>query len=104
MDARYFIKLEDNKVKCTLCPHNCIIQENKEGICKVRKNESGKLISQNYGVVSSIGFDPVEKKPLYHFYPGSEILSIGSLGCNLKCKFCQNWQISQSSIDDCVYL
>lgn len=100
MDAKFYLKLENNEVKCTLCPHNCIIRDGKEGICNVRKNESGTLITKNYGIISSIGFDPIEKKPLYHFYPGSEILSVGSLGCNLKCKFCQNWQISQSGIDD----
>ena len=100
MEAGFYIPTEENKVKCELCPHNCVISTDNYGICNVRKNENGKLITSNYGVVSSIGFDPIEKKPLYHFYPGSEILSIGSLGCNLKCKFCQNWQISQCSIED----
>jgi len=100
MEALFYKKLENNKVQCLLCPHNCIIKEDHFGVCKVRTNDSGVLISQNYGVISSIGFDPIEKKPLYHFYPGSEILSIGSVGCNLKCKFCQNWEISQTSVDD----
>jgi len=100
MQALFYHKLENNKVQCRLCPHNCIISENKSGICRVRTNKKGDLISENYGVVSSIGFDPIEKKPLYHFYPGNEILSIGSLGCNLKCKFCQNWQISQCGVND----
>lgn len=100
MEALYYHKVDDDKIKCKLCPHNCIIKKNESGICKVRKNKNGKLISENYGVVSSIGFDPIEKKPLYHFYPGSEILSIGSLGCNLQCEFCQNWQISQTSVED----
>lgn len=102
MKASYYTKLDSNRVQCELCPHNCIISKDKYGICKVRKNESGNLITKNYGVVSSIGFDPIEKKPLYHFYPGLEILSVGSLGCNLKCKFCQNWQISQTSVDDFI--
>ncbi|HRW62210.1 MAG TPA: AmmeMemoRadiSam system radical SAM enzyme [Bacteroidales bacterium] len=100
MLASYYQKLEKNKVQCKLCPHNCIISENKSGICKVRSNIKGDLISENYGIISSMGFDPIEKKPLYHFYPGNEILSIGSFGCNLKCAFCQNWQISQCGVND----
>lgn len=96
MEARYYIKLDNRNVQCELCPHNCIIQDDKSGICNVRTNDSGILLTKNYGKISSIGFDPIEKKPLYHFYPGSDILSIGSLGCNLKCQFCQNWEISQT--------
>ncbi len=98
MEALFYHKIDDEKVKCVLCPHNCIVNNGKSGICKVRVNTNGILISENYGIVSSIGFDPIEKKPLYHFYPGTEILSIGSLGCNLQCEFCQNWQISQTSV------
>ena len=78
-----------------LCPHQCILHEGKTGICGVRQNIGGKIRSKNYGLISGFALDPIEKKPLYHFYPGSKILSIGSLGCNLKCNFCQNWQISQ---------
>ena len=100
MEARFYSHLEDDKIICELCPHKCIISKNESGICKVRLNQNNKLISKNYGVISSIGFDPIEKKPLYHFYPGSEILSIGSLGCNLQCNFCQNWQISQTSVEN----
>lgn len=99
MEAQFYHKISDNKVICELCPHNCIIKDGKSGICKVRVNDNGILISENYGVISSLGFDPIEKKPLYHFYPGSEIFSVGSFGCNLKCKFCQNWQISQTSVN-----
>jgi len=99
MEALFYTKSDEGKVTCRLCPHNCSIVNSKKGICQVRKNEDGILISENYGKISSIGFDPIEKKPLYHFYPGSEILSIGSLGCNLQCQFCQNYQISQSSVD-----
>ncbi len=95
--ARYYEELQRNTLKCNLCPHNCVISEGKQGICKVRKNTGGELFLETYGVVSSVGFDPIEKKPLYHFYPGSEIFSIGSFGCNLHCKFCQNWQISQEA-------
>jgi pyruvate formate lyase activating enzyme len=100
MEALYYTKLDNKKVKCNLCPHQCIIGEGKYGICKVRINKRGELFTDNYGLVSSMGFDPIEKKPLYHFYPGSEILSVGSIGCNLQCEFCQNWQISQSSKAD----
>lgn len=100
MEAKFYIQTDNNKVKCELCPHNCEISDGNYGICNVRENEKGKLITRNYGVVSSMGFDPIEKKPLYHFYPGSEILSVGSLGCNLKCKFCQNWQISQCNVEN----
>src|SRR6056297_3927185 len=102
MDALYYTVKENNTIQCELCPHNCIIKDKESGICKVRKNVDGKLISTNYGLISSMGFDPIEKKPLYHFYPGEEILSVGSFGCNLKCQFCQNWQISQTALDELV--
>jgi pyruvate formate lyase activating enzyme len=100
MEALYYTKLENKKVKCRLCPHECEINDTKYGVCKVRVNRGGELFTENYGIVSSMGFDPIEKKPLYHFFPGSEILSIGSIGCNLQCDFCQNWQISQTSKSD----
>ncbi|MCD4793352.1 MAG: AmmeMemoRadiSam system radical SAM enzyme [Bacteroidales bacterium] len=99
-EAQYYKKLDSQKVQCLLCPHNCIININKFGKCRVRKNIDGKLISENYAVISSFHSDPIEKKPLYHFYPGKNILSIGSVGCNLKCKFCQNSSISQSSVEE----
>ena len=97
-NASYFEKSEDGKVKCKLCPHECLIRESKAGICKVRKNMNGELYALTYEKVSGLNFDPIEKKPLYHFYPGSVIFSIGSFGCNLQCKFCQNWQTSQSTV------
>ncbi|MCB2196796.1 MAG: AmmeMemoRadiSam system radical SAM enzyme [Bacteroidetes bacterium] len=100
MEAKYYSRLEGSKVKCELCPHNCIIDAGKYGICKVRRNDAGILDVRNFEIVSSLGFDPIEKKPLYHFYTGAEILSVGSLGCNLQCQFCQNWQISQTSVKD----
>lgn len=93
--ARFYKEEEENKIRCQLCPHSCLISESKTGICQVRKNVNGKLYSLNYGKVSSLGVDPVEKKPLYHFYPQAEVLSLGSWGCNMSCQFCQNWQISQ---------
>ncbi len=98
--ALYFDQLENNKVQCRLCPHNCIIIENKSGKCQVRKNVQGKLISLMYGRVSSLHFDPIEKKPLYKFFPGSIIFSIGSIGCNLHCRFCQNYSISQCNHEE----
>ena len=80
--------------RCTLCPHNCTIFENETGICGMRKNINGKLVDVNYGKISSIALDPIEKKPLYMFHPGTHILSIGSFGCNFHCPFCQNYDIS----------
>ncbi|MBN2611938.1 MAG: AmmeMemoRadiSam system radical SAM enzyme [Bacteroidales bacterium] len=100
MKEALYYKTSAGRVTCLLCPHTCEIKEGARGICKVRKNHAGKLYSENYGLISAINFDPVEKKPLYHFFPGSVILSIGSIGCNMKCRCCQNWQISQASPDD----
>lgn len=98
--AEYYSDLENGKVKCELCPHFCVISEGKYGSCKVRKNIDGRLIIETYGKLSSMNIDPIEKKPLYHFYPGTNILSIGSIGCNLHCKFCQNFEISQARADE----
>lgn len=94
MEAMYYEKLKNNTVKCHLCPHNCNIKEGHLGICKVRKNTGGTLISLNYGKQTTYAYDPIEKKPLYHFYPGKDIFSIGSFGCNFNCDFCQNWEIA----------
>lgn len=98
-EAQWYLPLSDEKVQCTLCPHNCILSEGKAGICRVRINEGGKLTTTVNGFVSSINFDPIEKKPLYHFYPGSTILSLGTYGCNLRCFFCQNCTISQTAAE-----
>lgn len=94
-EARWYEKVHDNKVKCELCPHRCVISPGRRGICEVRENRDGQLVTLNYGLLSSVAIDPIEKKPLYHFFPGGRILSIGSFGCNLQCKFCQNYEISQ---------
>lgn len=91
----YYEKLNNNTVKCTLCPHYCLIGNDKAGLCQVRYNKEGTLISKNYGVISSYGMDPIEKKPLRNYFNGYSILSVGSFGCNLKCGFCQNHSISQ---------
>jgi len=95
----YYKKLR-GKIQCTLCPHHCILTEGKSGICMVRRNVGGKIKSLSFGIVSGTALDPIEKKPLYHYYPGSKIFSVGSVGCNLKCNYCQNWQISQSCNGD----
>lgn len=95
--ARFWEAKTDNIVQCFLCPHNCRINSEKTGICGVRKNENGKLYSLIYGSCSSVHEDPIEKKPLYHFYPGSTVFSLGSVGCNLRCDHCQNYEISRAS-------
>lgn len=94
-EARYYEILPEGNIRCMLCPHRCLISSGKKGLCMGRINKEGKLYSESFGKVSSIGIDPIEKKPLYHFYPGSEILSIGTYGCNFRCDYCQNWEISQ---------
>lgn len=98
-EAMYYEKLQDGNVRCVLCPHNCLIRPGAIGICGVRKNTEGILYSLIYGKVSSIAFDPIEKKPLYKFHPGTYILSAGSVGCNFRCPFCQNYSISMTSIE-----
>lgn len=97
MEALYYKKENDRTVQCQLCPHHCHIQDGKTGFCRTRKNEDGTLLALNYGQCTALALDPIEKKPLYHFHPGSQILSAGSWGCNLTCSFCQNWRISQGT-------
>lgn len=93
--ASFFLS-DKEKVKCLLCPKECLIIDGKTGVCGVRKNIGGTLYSLVYGKPVAVHIDPIEKKPLFHFYPGSEILSIGTYGCNLSCQFCQNHEISQA--------
>lgn len=93
-EALFYEKLEDQKVCCLLCPHRCRLRPGQTGVCRVRSNDQGRLYSRNYAEVASIALDPIEKKPLYHFYPGRQILSIGTVGCNLKCGFCQNYRLA----------
>ncbi len=90
-------------VACGICPHRCILSEGQTGICRARSNHGGIIRSDNYGLVTSIALDPIEKKPLCHFYPGSHILSVGSFGCNLHCPFCQNYEISMACKEDSLY-
>ncbi len=94
-EALYYEKLDERKVRCHLCPHNCVIQEGSRGVCEVRINQGGTLFTEIYTKATSIALDPIEKKPLYRYHPGEYILSIGTKGCNFQCDFCQNWHISQ---------
>ncbi len=94
-EAMFYEKLDSKRVHCFLCPHHCNIPQDGRGLCGARKNMDGTLYSLNYGEISSIGVDPIEKKPLNRFHPGTYILSVGSAGCNLKCPFCQNHSIAQ---------
>jgi pyruvate formate lyase activating enzyme len=82
------------RVECVICPHHCKIEEGHIGLCNARMNKNGQIVSNNYGKLTALALDPIEKKPLYHFNPGSKILSVGSYGCNLNCPFCQNCDIS----------
>ena len=93
-EALHWSTAPNNAVRCGLCPHRCHIPENAPGICGVRENRAGTLIASSYGQVSSIALDPIEKKPLYMFHPGKNVLSIGGFGCNFRCGFCQNHEIS----------
>jgi len=95
VEARLYKKLADKSVRCNLCSHRCLIKPGERGICSVRENQGGTLYSLVYGKVIAANVDPIEKKPLFHFQPGSLSFSIATAGCNFRCEFCQNWQISQ---------
>jgi len=97
-EALFYTKSKDNTVDCSLCNHRCHIKEGLYGMCNVRMNKGGMLYSLNYGKVVAANVDPIEKKPLFHFLPGSKSYSIACVGCNFQCGFCQNWQISQAKI------
>ncbi len=94
-EALLYERLEGLKVHCFLCNHHCAISDGKFGICNVRENRGGTLYTHSYGRLVAQNIDPIEKKPLYHFQPGSKSFSIAVAGCNFQCGFCQNWQISQ---------
>jgi pyruvate formate lyase activating enzyme len=96
--AKYYKKEAINKCRCILCPHRCFLPNNKTGLCKVRYNKDGVVYTKVYGELTSYAMDPIEKKPLYHFYPGVEIFSIGTWGCSFRCTNCQNWTISQQQV------
>jgi pyruvate formate lyase activating enzyme len=95
-----FYRQEGDRIVCTLCRHYCKLGEGQVGVCGVNANEGGRLRNLVYGKVAALNIDPIEKKPLYHFLPGTTALSIGTVGCNFQCPFCQNWQISQSHTID----
>jgi pyruvate formate lyase activating enzyme len=97
-EAMYWIKKDQEKVQCQLCPHMCVIKPGEEGICKNKKNVDGVLYAHRYGEASAVAMDPVEKKPLYHFYPGRQILSLGTVGCNFSCMFCQNYHLVEGIV------
>ncbi|MCX7661329.1 MAG: AmmeMemoRadiSam system radical SAM enzyme [Candidatus Omnitrophica bacterium] len=94
-EAKYYQKISEDKVKCLLCPNNCILSNGETGFCRARRAYRGKLYSLVYGKLCALHVDPIEKKPLFHFLPGTTIFSIATAGCNFRCKFCQNWHISQ---------
>ena len=97
MECRYYQRLEDERIECLLCPHHCKIANGKTGICHSRRHQNGVLISEVYSKPCSLAIDPIEKKPLYHFHPGTKCLSIACTGCNFRCQNCQNHDISQVS-------
>ncbi|MCF7924431.1 MAG: AmmeMemoRadiSam system radical SAM enzyme [Candidatus Izimaplasma sp.] len=95
-EAMFYERIGDGKVRCRVCNHYCVIAEGERGICGVRENQDNVLYALNYGLTISYGVDPIEKKPLYHFLPHTKTYSIATVGCNFKCLWCQNWEISQS--------
>jgi len=98
--ADYWEPLDDGLVHCLLCPQDCHIRPGKVGFCRIRANVDGTLMATKYGRCASYAMDPVEKKPLYHFYPGTYIFSLAAFGCNLRCRHCQNWELSQADGED----
>ena len=103
MECRYYQKLDDGRVECTLCPHHCRIAKGKTGVCRSRRNQGGVLVSEVYGKPCSLAIDPIEKKPLYHFHPGTTCMSLACKGCNFRCLNCQNHDISQVAPADVSY-
>ncbi len=96
IEAQYYEVLPEGQLVCRLCPQQCRLGPEQTGFCRVRTHRDGRLLTANFGQITSIASDPIEKKPLYHYYPGRAILSVGTIGCNLACRFCQNWQISRA--------
>ena len=96
----YLRKISNGKTQCLLCPRECVLLEEQRGFCHVRKNEGDEIVSTTYGYTSGLAIDPIEKKPLYHFYPSSKALSFGTLGCNMGCLFCQNYTTTKSYDDE----
>lgn len=100
VQAQWWEPLENKRVRCTLCPRFCQPGDGQTGFCFIRKNEGGKLYQNGFGSTTGLAVDPVEKKPLYHFLPGTSVLSFGTVGCNLGCRFCQNWDISKARLGE----
>jgi pyruvate formate lyase activating enzyme len=98
--TKYWHTLPDGRVQCDLCPRRCTLHEGQRGFCFVRACQKGQIVLTTYGRSSGFCVDPIEKKPLHHFLPGTAVLSFGTAGCNLACKFCQNWDISKSRTID----
>lgn len=95
VEAKHYNKNADGLIRCELCPHQCKLHDGETGLCGVRKHVNGNLVAENYGKITALHLDPIEKKPLYHYFPGRQILSVGSFGCNFRCGWCQNASISQ---------
>ena len=100
VEAKWWEKTDSGKILCTLCPRYCKIGEGQPGFCYIRQNHGGKLYTTGYGHPTGFAVDPIEKKPLNHFLPGTSVLSFGTAGCNLGCRFCQNWSISKAKLDE----
>ncbi|NIP38968.1 MAG: AmmeMemoRadiSam system radical SAM enzyme [Candidatus Dadabacteria bacterium] len=98
--GNWWHKMDDGRIQCDLCPRNCRLNDGQQGFCYIREARNGELVLTSYGRASGFCIDPIEKKPLNHFYPGSSVLSFGTAGCNLGCRFCQNWDISKAREDD----
>ncbi|MFH1791300.1 MAG: AmmeMemoRadiSam system radical SAM enzyme, partial [Candidatus Omnitrophota bacterium] len=99
-EAQHYESMDEETVRCVLCPHECVLRNGQRGFCRVREPMGGKLYTLVYGLPCAVHVDPIEKKPVYHMLPGSRSFSIATAGCNLRCKFCQNWQISQSTPEE----
>ena len=99
-EAKFWKKIINKKTQCILCSHKCKINDKNFGICNVRKNEDGRLLTMIYGTYSSMAVDPIEKKPFYHFHPKTNAFSLGTIGCNFKCLHCQNYSISSADLKD----
>ncbi|MFA7158988.1 MAG: AmmeMemoRadiSam system radical SAM enzyme, partial [Kiritimatiellia bacterium] len=99
-EASFYEPLAGGRIRCTLCPRGCVVPEGGRGYCRVRENRGGKYYSLVYGRPCALNLDPIEKKPFFHVYPGSKAFSLATVGCNICCKFCQNWDISQASPED----
>src|SRR6202162_2377843 len=101
LKGRYWHTVEDGaRIHCDLCPRACVMKDGDRGFCFVRKNVGGEMVLTTYGRSTGFCVDPIEKKPLNHFLPGTSVLSFGTAGCNLGCRFCQNWDMSKARLDD----